>query len=573
MGVAPTNQSYERSLKERVSHVLQRALDAIRKVPVLTSSLAIAGLLLLVLMTTRDANQLLEETPENWSLHYKLALSDRAQQQFLVDFFNEHWKLGALLMLPALIAAVIRQRGKQFVLPLTLAVLALWGLWIVNDLHLNWRSAHFTTMGEVPAPQAYYLKLGIISLTLLSIPVLFWFYGRSTILDRYVVRSFVGPFLMCLLGIIAIMVTMDLLNNANDLLKADFSAGMVAEFYLRQMPQMLVTIMDAAILLATLYMLSRMSRANEIISMLGSGRSLVRILVPILTIGGWASLLVLAMNYEWAPGAQSVKDAMLRKADRAGDRGAAKARREQASTYNVVFRNREANRTWMLGKVPNNMLQQGLPIDFICVVQDDGNWNLMKAWYGKRASWDPGSRQWRFSDAHIIDSELVNTEEVKIPSFERLVIEENWPETPWSILSGKINPDYLGVQELASYLNSSVSLESKKLARYETTLHSRLSLPFRSFLMVLIAAPLGIVTSRRGVLGGVAYSVGIFVAVYFLFTIFLKMGESGFLAPPVAGWGVIVLFAVIGLLLITMKNYNRTFPSLNPLQWFKRSPA
>jgi lipopolysaccharide export LptBFGC system permease protein LptF len=180
----------------------------------------------------------------------------------------------------------------------------------------------------------------------------------------------------------------------------------------------------------------------------------------------------------------------------------------------------------------------------------------------------PNERKWRLYDAHVIGEEM-NSETPTVPSFDKLTVDENWQETPWSILSGKVNPDFLSVPELASYLKSSVSLEAKKLARYETTLHARFSLPLRCFLMVLIAAPLGIVTSRRGVLGGVAWSVALFVMVYFLYTIGLKLGEAGYLAPAIGAWSVVGTFALVGIILLGMKNYNRHFPSLNPVRWFR----
>lgn len=564
-------------LKKQVGMFLHRIAGAIRRVPYLTSAVALLGLVALCIITTTHAYKLDGDDPLSWQRKYKLALSSDSEHAFIGDFFVTHWKLGAKLLLPAFILALIRQRGKRFAIPLTLATLALFTLWIFTDIHHNWETAHNTTLGEVPAPFAYYVKLILIGSAILSVPFMFWLYHRGTLLDRYMVRSFMAPFMMCLLGIIAIYITMDLLNNANDLVKAQFSLAMVGEFYLRQVPQILVMIMDASVLLATLYTLSRMSRFNEIISMVGSGRSLIRILVPLFAVGLWASLIVMAMNYEWAPEAQSVKDEMLRKADKAGDRSGEKnsrTSREASATYNVMFRNREENRTWFMGRVNVLMSDDGNPIDFIAVIQDDGNGNMVKAWYAKRARWFPGINQWRFYDAHIIDEgfmkEAMAGNSPAIPSIPKLTIEESWQETPWSILSGKINPDYLSVQKLTAYLGSYMGVEAKKLARYETTWHSRFSLPFRTLLMLLIAAPLGIVTSRRGILGGVASSVALFVSVYFLYTISLKMGEGGYLPPWLAGWFIILVFSAVGLLLLWMKNYNRHFPSLNPLKWFPK---
>ena len=70
---------------------------------------------------------------------------------------------------------------------------------------------------------------------LLSPPVLLWLYYRATILDRYLLRNFLGPLVLCLGGITAIFISMDLLNNANDF--AGYSIGQVFLYYAGQTPR------------------------------------------------------------------------------------------------------------------------------------------------------------------------------------------------------------------------------------------------------------------------------------------------------------------------------------------------
>lgn len=545
------------SLLQKGRDMLAVGVAFLRRIPYLGTGAALLGVVVLCFITTRDAHALLTDRPESQLQQYRMALDHGATKEFIYSFFLSHWKLGVMLLLPALLLALIRFPARQFGLPVTLASLAFFLLWLGWELHANFERAHTSVMGEVPAPGAYMLKLGIIGATILSLPLLFLLYHRSSIMDRYLIRNFAAPFLLCLLGIIAIMITMDLLNNANDFLKANFGFGDISSYYLQQIPQIVVMIMDAAILLASLYTLSRMSRFNEIISMLGAGRSLVRVLLPLLILGGWCSLFALAMNYEWAPAAQNVKDAMLRNADKSEKR----RRLERNSTYNVMYRNRDQNRTWFLNRVPNS-LETGEPIDFAAVIQDDGSGNLVKAWYGRRATWNAAANEWRFFGASILDPKVIKETGI-VQRFERLPIPEPWTETPWSILSDKINPEYLSVPELASYLKTNANLPAGKLARYEATLHSRFSLPFRCLLMVLIAGPLGIVSGRRGVLGGVASAVFIFIIIYFLYTIVLKSGEGGYIPGWMSAWIVNGVFALVGLVLLWMRNYNRSLPKLN----------
>ncbi|MBP7949516.1 MAG: LptF/LptG family permease [Verrucomicrobiales bacterium] len=565
---APTRSPLAPDWKQRLRSLFLLGLDWIRRVPWLTSAAALAGVVTLCVLTRMHYASLISDTPAGLQQQYRMALDGHTQHQFVYDFFLEHWKLGALLLLPAFVQALLRLRGLQLALPLTLATLALLSLWLVSDLHYRLDASLSSSMGEQPVPEAYYIKLGLIAAAILSLPILFLLYQRSSLMDKYVVRHFLPPFLLCLLGIIGIMITMDLLDNANDFLKAGFGPSQVGAFYLTQLPQILVMITDVAVLLATLFTLSRMSRFNEIISMLGSGRSLVRVLLPLIVVGLWSSLIILAMNYEWAPAAQNVKDAMLRNADKSELR----RRREQNSTYNVFYRNREENRFWYHARMSNSMAAEA-DIGLSIVVQDDGKGNLIKAWYGRKAAWVPQHREWRFYDAHVVDPAVIHSEKPEIPGFDRLSVEEHWTETPWSILSGKINPEFLSVQELASYLKTNEGLAPEKLAKYEATLQSRFSLPFRCLIMVLIGAPLAVVSSRRGVLGGIATAVTLFVILFFSYTLALKAGERSVLPPAVSAWVVILAFALLGIGLLWMRNYNRSLPSLNPFRRTRRPAA
>ena len=54
-----------------------------------------------------------------------------------------------------------------------------------------------------------------------------------------------------------------------------------------------------------------MSKSNEFIGMIGSGRSVLRILAPIFIIGTYSSLITLAFKYEWAPSSVGYSEALM----------------------------------------------------------------------------------------------------------------------------------------------------------------------------------------------------------------------------------------------------------------------
>ena len=101
------------------------------------------------------------------------------------------------------------------------------------------------------------------------------------ILDRYVLRSFLEPFLLCFLGFLGILIIFDLHDNRNDFIEGKDRLHLIGVYYAHQIPHFILLCMPVGLLLALLYSLSRLSRSNEIISMLTAGRSVPRILIPL----------------------------------------------------------------------------------------------------------------------------------------------------------------------------------------------------------------------------------------------------------------------------------------------------
>jgi lipopolysaccharide export system permease protein len=114
-----------------------------------------------------------------------------------------------------------------------------------------------------------------------------------SLLDRYLFRNFAEPFLLALGAFLGVWLIFDLSAHGADFFKNGAALAQVCTFYLLQLPQVLLLALPISILLALLFCCSRMSRSNEIISMLSSGRSLGRVLLPLFLVGAAMSGLCL----------------------------------------------------------------------------------------------------------------------------------------------------------------------------------------------------------------------------------------------------------------------------------------
>src|SRR2546423_9455500 len=104
-------------------------------------------------------------------------------------------------------------------------------------------------------------------------------------LDRYVVQQFLQAYFYCIAGFVSIWFIFDVSDNISTFLDQRISRMLILKYYLTQVPQILVILLPVALLLALLFSLGRLSRSNEIVSILTAGVSLPRVLPPWLVIG------------------------------------------------------------------------------------------------------------------------------------------------------------------------------------------------------------------------------------------------------------------------------------------------
>jgi LPS export ABC transporter permease LptG len=372
------------------------------------------------------------------------------------------------------------------------------------------------------------------------------------ILDRYVLQKFLLPFVYCFLGFIAIWFIFDLSDNLPDFLQGKAGFDVLLEYYRSQISEIIVISLPIGALLALLYSLTAMSRSNEIISMLVPGVSVTRVLVPLIAVGLVLTAITGYFNYENAPHAAMIKKRMLRDIKR--------GKKTEVGLSGHLYRNREDLRTWFSRKV----YVDGQRLSDVQIVQQDADGNIIKQWYARDAYHNDVTKSWNLQRARYVEIDLEGKisksemhDEMEIPG---------WRETPWRIASSVMNPDYLSVPELNDYLAFNKDFPEVRLAPYRTQLQYRWALPWVCLLVVFIAAPLGIVYSRRGILGGVAAAIGLFFSLVFFSSLFVALGKGNRISPWLATWGPMAVYLLIGLGLLWFRSTNRDLPKVK-LPW------
>ena len=369
------------------------------------------------------------------------------------------------------------------------------------------------------------------------------------LLDRYVLRNFLQAYAYCIAGFISIWLIFDASDNISTFLEDRISLKIVGEYYLTQVPQILVILLPVSLLLALLFCLGRMSRTNEIVSMLTAGVSVPRVIAPLVVIGLLTTAASSALNYSLSPHADYARKTVLEK----------HSRRQEMGITGQIFRNRTDNRTWFIQQFfPNSN-------DFttVQVLQQDEHDNIVKNYVATHATYHPESKAWDLQSVKVVGYDAAGNI-LKTDELPSLIITD-WSETPFRLRSANVRAEFLSVPELHDYLFFNSDFPATLLAPFRTHLQYRLALPWACFVVVLIASPLGIGYSRRGILTSVAAAILLVFAMNFLTHLFLALGEGARVPAAVAAWTPNLLFAAIGSFLLYFRATNREPPSFNPL--------
>jgi lipopolysaccharide export system permease protein len=364
------------------------------------------------------------------------------------------------------------------------------------------------------------------------------------LLDRYVIRNFLQAYLYCIAGFISIWLIFDISDNISTFIDQHVAFLLTIRYYATQLPQILIILLPVSLLLALLFSLGRMSRANEIVSILTAGVSVPRLLLPLIAIGLLTVAATTALNYSLAPHAELARKTFL---------SAARAR-QGPMVEGQIFRNRSDARTWFI----QNFRPGHNVFNTVQVLQQDGHDNIVANYLAARAIYYSEAKVWEFENAKVVHYDAAGNilDEQIYPSLKI----GNWSETPFRLSSANVRAEFLSVPELRRYLRFNSDFPATLLAPFRTHFQYRLALPWTCLVVVCIAAPLGIGYSRRGVLASVASALILIFSMNFLTHLFLALGEGDRISPLLAAWTPNVLFAIIGLYLLYLRAFNREAP-------------
>jgi len=374
--------------------------------------------------------------------------------------------------------------------------------------------------------------LGVIGF----LPAIFSLYYMSRgMMDRYVLKYFVKSFFVCLGVFYLIWVLLDVEDNGDKYVNAKNLPLFLLKYYAVTFGAFFVVLAPYALMLALLYSLGAMSKSREIVAMIQTGRGVFRLICPLGVFGFFVVILFTLLNFQWAPWSEGYRDSMINEL-RSGT---------STRATGLVYHHQDSGRFWYVQRFPYKH-GQGDALKGVRITEKEGK-VLSKVIEAKEAVWLPETNQWKLTG--VLERDLTAQPMPVLTPYEDPLLKD-WSETPWNIVKPNLSPLNMGIPDLNSWLIENEGKDWVNRSPYETQWHARWAQPWICLVIVLLAAPLGIVFSRRGSGGGLFVAVLLCAGMMFISTVFLAFGESGNLSPILAAWATNFLFLGVALVLL-----------------------
>jgi len=362
----------------------------------------------------------------------------------------------------------------------------------------------------------------------------------AKIIDRYVLREVVPPFLVGLLLVVFVLLMNQILLLSDLFIDKGVPLPTVLRVFGLLLPSILVFALPMAVLMGILGGLARLSADSEIVAFRTLGVAPLRLARPLVVFGLGAFLLTLPIALYVAPRAnnawvQTMADSVLA--------------RVRLKVEPFTFNESLPDMVFLVRNVGRDKIWHDV---FAYMTKDPSRPRLVMARSGTVRLFPERKRAvLELENGFVYEGPLVPPGEDTLTSFERLEEEIDVEGLTASVSSGKrVREKDIGelLRDLKR-LESDPSVgpaESRQIRAHRIEIHKKLALPAACLVFALLGLPLGVMTGRTGRTGGFSLAMVIIILYYALITAGEEAAMDGRLPVGLAIWGPDILLSVAG---------------------------
>ena len=353
---------------------------------------------------------------------------------------------------------------------------------------------------------------------------------RIKILDFYIFKDFLRSFLFIVVMLTLVICMIDIVEKNDDFIKTKPGLYRILfVYYANFFPYIANMLSPITVFIATVFMTARLAARTEIIAMLGSGMSFLRLLVPYLAGSGLIALATWYLIGYTIPDANKKRIAF-----------------ELVYIKNPFhFEGRNTHikispTSYFYIQTYNTEIHEGS----YCTLENIDGPVLKQKLKADRLFWNKETKKWRMEQVRYFD---FTTTPVTMRRIER--IDTLLPIKPKDFESQYMKNETLNNTELAEYLAALKSRGADNTETYVVEQYLRMTYPFSVIILTMIGVILSARKSREG--AGFQIAIGFVLAfVYIIFYITSRtIAQAGSMDPLLACWLPNLVFAGIGVVL------------------------
>ena len=361
----------------------------------------------------------------------------------------------------------------------------------------------------------------------------------STILDRYVLRSYFRFLLVVAISIYVIFLVVDFREMIDDVINSRVSGALVLSFFKYRSPWVINQVLPVACLVSTLLSFGVLSRFNELTAMKAGGLSLYRICFPV--VGATALVSTFAFGIQgYVMPFSNQKASQLREQIRGhpGRSYSQPQRKWIQGTEGVFYSFRTYQRT-----APSflSLAGEGVFQGFSVLKLDLQSYAIQERIYAREAQWAKDG-SWNFRNGwqrkFSAEGEIASFQEFKESQIAL-------PVNPSRFMGDVKTPDQMTYSELKDFIED-LRKRGYSVQELLVDLHEKIALPFVSVVMVILGLPFAFRSGKKGSLYGIGLGIGLVAIYYATFAFLSALGQVGLLPPFLAAWAPNILFTGVG---------------------------
>lgn len=350
------------------------------------------------------------------------------------------------------------------------------------------------------------------------------------VLDRYVLRQWLGTFVLSALGLPAVAILIDLSERFAKLVDKPVTIPDILIGQLYYFPNKIAMMLPAAVLFATVFTLNALGRNSELTAVKAGGVSFFRLIAPMMLL----ALLSVPLDYglQELSSFTTLQEKIYHKERNGAD----------AQTRVIFGYASPSGWNWAVKSLDQTTRTMSEPVMEQAAAGRDGRWIVS----ADSARWIRRPSHWvLFHGASMVvpDSGLPIVIEFQTMQHRAFT------DPPSAMMDEGLKADEMTYPQLKKYL-ATLKLSGNEPGMLAVDLPLKFAVPLACLVVAMFGAPLAVTNPRAGAALGLAIALGTTLVYLTGIQIMKAVGGKGLLEPWLAAWSMNMVFLVVAVVLL-----------------------